>query len=164
VLVLCGTVLLSGGAAVLVGVASGPQMLVLVGSGLVGLGVGASVSPALFMAGFSVRSAQIQRVFALIELLRGVAAFMVAPILLHLALTVGATPAAGISTAMWVSLGIAAGGGALSLYIVLLGRARLQRPDLERWEGGDEPAWESPPLAAGIRGEATAPRLVREIG
>ncbi|HEY3728810.1 MAG TPA: hypothetical protein VGL51_16655 [Solirubrobacteraceae bacterium] len=35
---------------------------------------------------------------------------------------------------------------------------------LERWESGDEPAWESPPLAAGIRGESTAPRLARQLG
>jgi hypothetical protein len=156
--------LLSGGAALLVGVATGPDAVVLIGSGLVGLGVGASVSPALFMAGFSVRSAQIQRVFALIELLRGVAAFMVAPILLHLAMTVGATRAAGISTAMWISFGIAAGGGLVSVYVVALGRGRLQRPALDRWESGDEPAWESPPLAAGIRGESTAPRVARQIG
>jgi MFS family permease len=47
-----GTAMLAGGAAVLSGVASGPQALVVGGSGLVGLGVGASVSPALFMAGF----------------------------------------------------------------------------------------------------------------
>ena len=38
--------------------------------------------------------------------------------------------------------------------LTVLGRARLQRPDLERWEQGDEPAWNSPPLAAAIRGGA----------
>jgi hypothetical protein len=31
------------------------------------------------------------------------------------------------------------------------GRARLQRPNLERWEQGDHRAWESPPLLAGVR-------------
>lgn len=96
-----GMLLLAGGAAVLSGVATAPHVVVIVGSGLVGLGVGASVSPALFMAGFSIRSTQIQRVFALIELLRGVAAFLVAPVILHLAMTVAKTPAAGTPVAMW---------------------------------------------------------------
>jgi MFS family permease len=154
VIVFAGMALISGGAAVLTGVGHGPHTLVVVGSGLLGLGVGASVSPALFIAGFSLRSGQIQRVFALVELLRGVAAFMVAPLLLHLAMTTGANPLAGGQTAMWVAFGIAAGGGLLALYVFALGRARLQRPNLEAWNGGDEPAWDSPPLGAGIRGGA----------
>jgi hypothetical protein len=142
---------LAGGAALLSGVAHGSQALVVVGSGLVGLGVGASVSPALFIAGFSIDSAQLQRVFALVELLRGVAAFMFAPVLLHLVMTVGGGQAAGIGIGIWVCFGLAAGGGLLGVYLFVLGRARLQRPDLDRWQGGEGPAWESPPLAAGIR-------------
>jgi hypothetical protein len=92
-------------------------------------------------------------VLALVELLRGVAAFLTGPIVLHLAMTVARTPKIGLSTGMWVCFGLAASGGLLALYVLVLGRARLQRPDLERWMGGEEPAWESPPLAAGIRGE-----------
>jgi MFS family permease len=153
VLALGGMAMLAGGAGVLSGVTSGSSVLVLVGTGLVGLGVGSSVSPALFIAGFSLASAQIQRVFALVELLRGAAAFLAGPLLLHLAMTVAPTPAAGIPTAIWVCLGIAAGGGLFALYVLILGRARLQRPDLERWEQGEEPAWESPRVAARIRGE-----------
>jgi hypothetical protein len=94
-------------------------------------------------------------VFALIELLRGVAAFMVAPVLLHLAMTVARTPAAGTPTAMWVCFGLAGGGGAVSAAVFLLGGARLQRPDLERWERGDGPAWDSPPVAERLRREVT---------
>jgi MFS family permease len=148
-----GMAMLAAGAAVLTGVAHGGGVLIVVGSGLVGLGVGGSVSPSLFIAGFSLRSGQIQRVFALVELLRGVAAFLIAPVLLHLAMTVSRQPAAGIATAVWVCFGLAAGGGLFASYVIILGRARLQRPDLERWEKGEEPAWESPPLAAGIRAE-----------
>jgi MFS family permease len=154
VLAFGGMIVLAGGAAVMSRVATGPQDLVLLGSGLVGLGVGASVSPALFIAGFSLPSAQIQRVFALVELLRGVAAFMVAPVLLHVAATSARTPTAGIATAAWVCFGIAAGGGLLAVYLFILGRARLERPDLERWQAGEGPAWDSPPLAAGTRGES----------
>jgi MFS family permease len=157
-----GMAMLAGGAAVLTGVGQGSSALVVVGSGLVGLGVGASVSPALFIAGFSMRSAQIQRVFALVELLRGFAAFIAAPLLLHLAMTVGATPQSGTQVAIWVCLGIAAGGGLIALYILILGRARLQRPDLDRWEQGDEPAWESPRLAAALRGERAELRSPRQ--
>jgi hypothetical protein len=157
VLAFSGMLLLAGGAAVLHGVAGGPHVLVVLGSGLVGLGVGASVSPAMFICGYSIAATQIQRVFALIELLRGVAAFMVAPVLLHLAMTVTKSPATGTPAAMWVCFGLAAGGALVSAYIFLLGRARLQAPALEQWERGDRPAWESPPLAARIRHEVTLP-------
>jgi MFS family permease len=157
VLAFSGMAMLAGGAALLSGIAHGPQALVVIGSGLVGLGVGASVSPALFIAGFSLRSAQIQRVFALVELLRGVAAFIATPLLLHLATTVAPSPAQGISTAMWICFGLAAGGGLFALYLFVLGGARLQRPDLERWESGDEPAWYSPPLAGRIRDDRVEP-------
>jgi hypothetical protein len=81
VLALCGLVVLTAAAALLTGLATGDGALVAVGSALIGFGVGASVSPALFIVGFSLRSAQIQRVFALVELLRGVTAFLVAPVL-----------------------------------------------------------------------------------
>jgi MFS family permease len=151
VLAFSGMLLLAGGAAVLHGVTAGSQAIVVLGSGLVGLGVGASVSPAMFICGYSIAATQIQRVFALIELLRGVAAFMVAPVLVHLAMTVAKTPSAGTPVAMWVCFGLAAGGAVVSGLIFVLGRARLQRPALDRWEGGEEPAWESPPLAARIR-------------
>jgi MFS family permease len=157
VLALAGTVVLSAGAAVFSGVTGGSDALVLVGSGLIGLGVGASVSPALFIAGFSLPSARLQRVFALVELLRGVAAFMVAPIVLHLAMTLGSGPAAGIGTAAWICFGIAAGGGLFAIVVFALGRARLQRPDLEAWESGEQPAWYSPPLLAGVRSERRSP-------
>jgi MFS family permease len=153
-----GIIVLAGGIAVLTGVVGGPHSLVIVGSGLVGLGVGSAVAPALFVAGFSLASAQIQRVFALIELLRAVAAFMVGPIILHMAMTVDGGPnGAGINTALWVCFAIAATGAAIAAYLFILGRAGFEAPDLSRWEEGDDPAWRSPPLAAGIRGKAPTP-------
>jgi hypothetical protein len=81
-----------------------------------------------------------------------VAAFMTAPVLLHLALTTnGGVKEDGIETALWVCLAIAGSGLIVALYVFALGRARLQRPDIESWQEGDGPAWYSPPLAAGIR-------------
>jgi hypothetical protein len=58
-----GLGMLTAAAALLTGLAAGGGTLVAVSSGLIGFGVGASVSPALFITGFSLRSAQIQRVF-----------------------------------------------------------------------------------------------------
>jgi MFS family permease len=155
VLAFSGLLVLGGAAAVLTGVATGGDALVLVGSGGVGLGVGASVSPALFVTGFSLPSRLLPRAFALVELLRGVAAFLTAPLLLHLAETAGPSPAAGIETATWVAMGIALGGAALAAAIFTLGRAKLQRPDVETWLEGEEPAIESP---APGRGAAAASR------
>ncbi|HWF33155.1 MAG TPA: MFS transporter [Solirubrobacteraceae bacterium] len=162
VLALSGLLALAAGAAVLSGVARGPDSLVAVGSGLVGLGVGASVSPALFTAGFSLPSEQIQRVFAVVELLRGVAAFMFAPIVLHLSKTVSSDPATGIRDGVWLCFGIAAGGGLLAIYLYVLGRVRLRPPKLERWLEGEGPAFDSPELAAGIRGERALAPLERD--
>jgi MFS family permease len=153
VVALVGMATLAGGAAVLSGVATGPQALIVIGSGMVGIGVGFSVSPALFLAGFSQRSDQIQRVFALIELLRGAAAFMFAPLILHLAMTTGATPAAGIQTGIWICFGLAVAGGLVFAYLLVLGRVRLRVPRLDTWLDGDGPALESPRLAAVARGD-----------
>jgi MFS family permease len=157
VLALCGLVVLSVAAALLTGLAAGGGMVVAAGSALIGFGVGASVSPALFIVGFSLRSAQIQRVFALVELLRGVTAFLVAPILLYLATVLGTSQAQGTRAAIWICLGIAAVGGITAVSVFALGGGRLQTPDLERWNGG-EPAWTSPRLFARLREERPQPR------
>ncbi len=150
VLAIGGLGVLAAGAALLTGLTAGASTLVAVAAALIGFGVGASVSPALFMAGFSLRSAQIQRVFALIELFRGVTAFLVAPILLFLATALGSTTAAGTQIGIWICLTIAAGGALAALALFILGRGRLQVPDLDRWTEG-EPAWHSPPLLARLR-------------
>jgi hypothetical protein len=151
VLAWMGLVTLAGGAAVLTGVASGPDSLVLVGSGLVGIGLGSSVAPALFTAGFSLRAGQLQRVFAMLELLRGAAAFAAGPIIIHLATTTGGSRSGGIQIAVWVCFAIVVAGAMVSLYVFILGRGKLQVPNISHWEQTGEPAWHSPPLFAGIR-------------
>ncbi len=161
VLAMSGLGVLAAGAALLTGLAVGASPLIAVVAALIGFGVGASVSPALFMAGFSLRSAQIQRVFALIELLRGVTAFLAAPILLFLASALGVTKAAGSAAGMWICLAIAAGGGLAAVALYVAGGGRLHVPDLERWVAG-EPAWHSPPLFARLgRGQLGRGRLGR---
>lgn len=154
VLAVGGLVMVAAAAALLTGLADGGGALVAAGSGLIGLGVGASVSPALFITGFSLRSAQIQRVFAFLELIRGVTAFLVAPVLLYLATVIGGSMAAGTEAAIWISLAIAAAGIVAALAIFILGAERLQTPDLEIWTHG-EPAWESTPLLARLHSKKT---------
>jgi MFS family permease len=155
-----GLVVLCAGAAVLTGVATGGDLRIAIGAGLLGLGVGAAVSPGLFIAGFSLGSAQIQRVFALIELLRGVTAFLFGPVVLYLAGILAPETTAGISDAVWICLGVCVVGVVAAILLFLAGGGRLRQPDLERWQDEGEPAWESPPLLAALRQPADEPRPV----
>jgi nucleotide-binding universal stress UspA family protein/MFS family permease len=155
---LTGLVFLAAGILVLRSAIPPTSTLTLVGSGLTGVGIGASVTPALFLAGFSLRSASIQRVFAILELLRAVAAFMIVPILLHFATTVAGSATPAMNTALWICFGVSAGGAVVGVLLYVLGRVRPPAPALERWMGGAEPAWESPPLLAALRGK-TRPAL-----
>jgi MFS family permease len=127
------------------------QALTLVGSGLTGIGLGAAVAPALFVAGFSLPAANLQRVFAIVELLRAVAAFMVAPVFAHFAATVGGNPRAGTGIVLWIGLGIAITGAVGAVLLYMLGGARARTPDLKRFMEGEGPAWYSPPLLAAVR-------------
>jgi MFS family permease/nucleotide-binding universal stress UspA family protein len=148
---LVGMGLLAAGIVVFRLALPGNQALVLLGSGLTGLALGATVAPALFVAGFSLQSASLQRVFAIIELLRAVAAFMVAPIFAHFALTVSTDLTVGTGYALWIGFGLAIGGAVFGVAIYLLSGARPQRPDLAEFIDGDSPAWYSPPLLARLR-------------
>jgi hypothetical protein len=88
-------------------------------------------------------------VFALIELLRGVTAFLFGPIALYLAGILAPSKAAGIGGAVWICLGICSIGILIAGLVYFLSGVRLQTPDLERWQEEGEPAWNSPPLLRG---------------
>ncbi|HUB35851.1 MAG TPA: MFS transporter [Solirubrobacteraceae bacterium] len=154
---LAGMIFLAAGIAVFRVEVPSSEALTLIGSGLTGIGLGATVAPALFVAGFSLPSANLQRVFAIVELLRAVAAFMVAPIFAHIALTVGGSLDAGTGIALSISLGLALAGAAIGVLIYALGGARPRTPDIDRFLEGDLPAWYSPPLLAKLRGRHTKP-------
>jgi MFS family permease len=132
------------------------QALTLIGSGLTGIGVGATVAPALFVAGFSLSAANLQRVFAIVELLRAVAAFMIAPVFAHFAATVGTGRFGGTGIALWIGAGLAVGGAAVAVLLYVLGGARPAAPDIDRFLAGEGPAFPSPPLLARVRGHARA--------
>ena len=159
---LAGMVLLAAGIAVFRIELPPTQALTLIGSGLTGIGLGATVAPALFVAGFSLPSRNLQRVFAIVELLRAVAAFMIAPVFAHLAVTVGGSLEAGTGIALWIGFGLAVGGGALGVLLYVLGGARPQTPDIERFLDGEAPAWYSPPLLARVRRRLRAPVPLEE--
>jgi nucleotide-binding universal stress UspA family protein/MFS family permease len=126
--------------------------LALIGSALTGIGLGATVAPALFVAGFSLPSANLQRVFAIVELMRAVAAFMIAPIFVHYAATVGGSLDAGTGSALWIGLALAVVGTFAGVGIYAFSGARPQKPDLDGFLAGLHPAWFSPPLLARVRG------------
>lgn len=133
------------------------QALALIGSGLTGIGLGATVAPALFVAGFSLASHNLQRVFAIVELLRAVAAFMIAPVFAHFAVTVGGSLDAGTGIALWIGLGLALAGALIAVLLYLLAGARPQTPDIDRFLDGDATAWYSPPLLARVRRRSLQP-------
>ena len=110
------------------------QALALIGSGLTGIGLGASVAPALFVAGFSLQAFNLQRVFAIVELLRAVAAFMIAPVFAHFALTVGGSLDSGTGIALWIGFGLAVAGALIAVVLYLLGgRGRRPRISSASW-------------------------------
>ena len=161
---LVGMLVLAAGIAVFRIEVPSSEALTLVGSALMGLGLGATVAPALFVAGFSLPAANLQRVFAIVELLRAVAAFMVAPIFVHLAATTGGSLEGGTSIALWIGLALALGGAALGVAIYAFSGARPQAANLERFLQGIIPAWDSPPLLARLRSGVTVPTPANESG
>jgi hypothetical protein len=159
---LVGMVFLAAGIAVFLIHVPSSQAATLIGSALTGVGLGATVAPALFVAGFSLPAPSLQRVFAIVELMRAVAAFMVAPIFAHLAATVGPNLDSGTDTALWIGLGLAVSGALLGVGIYALGGARPQPADLESFLSGAGPAWYSPPLFAKVRPSLSTARPATE--
>lgn len=124
--------------------------------GLMGLGAGATVAPGLWMAGLSLKSQMIGRIFALVELVRSEANFLVAPILVKIAQLVsgggGTILASGVAAAAWITVLIGSALAILGIVVVLAGGGSLQRPNLRAWHDEDETAWTSPELFALVRG------------
>jgi nucleotide-binding universal stress UspA family protein len=79
------------------------------------------------------------------------------PILLHFGTTLSGLPTPQFSTALWICFGLAAGGAVLFTALYVLGGVRPVAPALQRWMGGQDPAWESPPLLAVLRQGAVVP-------
>ncbi|WP_375479941.1 MFS transporter [uncultured Jatrophihabitans sp.] len=138
------------GVALPVAWSASPAVCVPIASLLLGFGAGASVAPALFLAGLGVESQKIGRAFALIELMRSEAAFLIAPVLVVLAAHIGGLP--GVREALVISLVIATSGLLLAVLVYVGSGTRPHRPDVLRWLGGEGQALHSPPLFARLRG------------
>jgi MFS family permease len=150
VLTFAGLVLVAVGGALLLALTPGNTTLVVPVAGLLlGFGAGAGVSPGLFLAGLSVPSNRLGPTFALVELLRSEAAFLVGPILLRIAMR--GDLAGGIRLAVLIVVVLAAVSTVVLLVLLLLGGARPHAPDLAGWLSGEESAFDSPPLAAVLR-------------
>src|SRR6201991_3261607 len=125
--------------------------MTLVASLVTGIGLGATVAPALFVSGFALRATNLQRVFAIVELLRAVAAFLIAPIFAHFALNVSGGLNEGVGIALWIGFALAILGATIPVVLYWLGGARREKPDVEAFLAGEKPAYYSPPLLARVR-------------
>jgi MFS family permease len=159
---LFGMGFLAAGIAVFLIEAPPSENLTLIASFLTGIGLGATVAPALFVAGFSLRALNLQRVFAIVELFRAVAAFMIAPIFAYFAASLTDDLADGVRIMLWIGLGLALGGAALAVATYALGGARPQTPDIEGFIAGRKAAWYSPPLLARVRRTAVARQVAAD--
>jgi MFS family permease len=156
ILVLPGMLCLIGGGLLMRAIyRPAPQpATILAAAGLFGLGGGATVSPGLYLAALSLPSKMVGRIFALVELVRSVADFLLAPVMLQVARVASAgarLTAEGIGQAVWVTLLIAAAATALGVVLYLVGRPGLPKPDIDGWINENRPAIGSPVLAEGLR-------------
>lgn len=151
VLALGGLAALIVAGAVLLGIAPQSHVLVLGAAGALGFGAGATVSPGLFLAALGVPSSQVGRAFALVELLRSEAAYLLGPVVLAAAMSYPGALADGLRTGILATLSVAAAGTTGVVAVFLAGGARLRRPDLETWVGSGGQGLESRPVADALR-------------
>jgi hypothetical protein len=121
---------------------SGTQTAILAAAGLLRFGAGATVSPGLYLAGFSLPPKAVGRIFAPVELVRPVANFILAPVMLQVARVASdaSDPTIdGIREVLWIALASTAGG------------VDLPRPDIVAWTRKNRPAIGSPTLAETLR-------------
>lgn len=152
VLVMGGMVTLIGAAVMTLFLGPNPApMLTLATAGVLGLGAGATVSPALFLAGLPLPSQIIGRVFALVELVRSVADYIIAPVLMRIAQNGSSGTSldwGGVHEAVWITLWLTVAFALLAGAFWVLGSMKLTKPDLRGWlQEGKTAIPSTPPLA-----------------
>lgn len=129
--------------------------------GLLGLGAGATVSPGMYLAGLSLPAPILGRVFALVELVRSSADFLLSPILLKIAQQSSRTrpiDAVGVEHTLWIAVFVASGAVAAALALYLAGCRRLPQPRIGPWLEQQHVALDSPALGAALHGSSAADR------
>lgn len=158
-LTLSGLVAVAAAGAALLGLHPGSaSVLVPVCALLLGFGAGGAVAPGLFMGGLSVPSNQLGPTFALVELLRSEAAFILAPVLAYVAESSQPTLSGGIHLAIGVTFGLVVIILPALVGVLAAGGVRPHRPDLSGWLEGTTTAYRSSPIVAALREEGPDPR------
>lgn len=153
-------VLIAAGALMLFLTPHSSASLVLAITGLLGLGAGATVAPGLWVAGFALPSRMIGRTFALVELVRSEADFIIAPVIAAVALAIsGGTTLTmnGVHDAIGITVLIAIFSTLAVAGIYASGGVGLPQPDLKAWlEKPEEkrPAIRSPEMGTAIKRRA----------
>jgi hypothetical protein len=149
--------LMGGGALILTLGANGAETRTLAAAGLLGLAAGATVSPGLYLAAFPLSSMIIGRVFALVELVRSLADYIIAPVIGRIAQQGSHTPPLdwpGVHEAAGITLWITIGFTAIGVLLWIAGGVGLPVPDIRAWITDKKPAIRSPVLLARLRGGA----------
>ncbi len=146
--------LIGGGALLLLLGPAGSRANTLAAAGLLGLGAGATVSPGLYLAGFPLASRIIGRVFALVELVRSLADYIMAPVLGRIA-EAGSFQKPldwpGVREATWIALWITIAFTVIGTAMWIAGGMGLPVPDLRAWIKDNRRAIEPTPLLARLR-------------
>lgn len=154
-------VLIAAGALMWFLTPSSSPAFVLAATGLLGLGAGSTVAPGLWVAAFSLPSQLVGRTFALVELVRSEADFIIAPVLVAVAVAIaGGTEvnATGIHVAIGIATMIAIVATFAVTIIYVSGGVGLPTPDLKAWlEKPDEkrPAIPSPEMGTALNQNRT---------
>ncbi|MGH8216323.1 MAG: MFS transporter [Rhodanobacteraceae bacterium] len=156
ILILAGMACLIGAGVVMLGLGAGSALgRTLIAAGLLGMGAGATVSAGLVMAAFTIASKMVGRVFALVELVRSLADYVITPVIMKIARVRSYLPPLdwpGVQRATEITLWLTVGLTVLGIALWMAGGAGLPVPDIKTWIGGDKPAVESPPLLNRLRG------------
>jgi len=155
-LVLGGMLCLIGGGALIMTLGpEGQPARTLAAAGLLGLGAGATVSPGLYLAGFPLPSKIIGRVFALVELVRSLADYIIAPVIAKIAREGSHKPPLdwpGVHEAAGITLWITVGFTVVGALLWVAGGVGLPVPDIQGWLTQNKTAIRSPVLLARLRG------------
>jgi MFS family permease len=153
-LILGGIVCIIGGGALLLQLSPrANDAITLAAAGLLGLGACATVSPGLYLAGFPLPSQIIGRIFALVELVRSLADYIIAPVMTEVAQSASGQQldTHGVHLAVWITLWLMIAFTVFGTALYILGRGGLPMPDLDAWLLRNGPAIQSTPLLARLR-------------